>query len=99
MPVYEFFCECGKREDMYCPVERRDNQVCDVCGGIMRRKLSILSQPIIRQTGNEMALASLNSKHGGFPNDRYKADSVRGTVAGLTPHKTKYIGRGCDFKN
>ena len=45
-----------------------------------------------------MALSSLNSKSGGFPNDKFKADGVYGTEAGLAPHKSKYIGVGANLK-
>lgn len=93
MPIYELFCKCGEGEARVIPMDERDAQVC-TCGKTMKRKISVPGLAIIRQTGNDMALSSLNSKSGGFPNDQYKADAVRGTAAGLAPHKSKYIGKG-----
>ena len=45
-----------------------------------------------------MALDALNSKRGPFPNDQYKADAMMGTAAGLEKRKSRYIGKGFDFK-
>jgi hypothetical protein len=53
---------------------------------------------IFRQTGNAMALESLNSNHGGMPKDRFTKEYQSGVVAGLTPPKNRFIGRGCNFK-
>ena len=97
MPVYELFCKCGVMDTRVVPMNERDAQVC-MCGNTMRRKISVPGLAIIRQTGNDMALSSLNTKKGGFPNDQYKADAVYGTVAGLAPRKSKYIGVGADLK-
>ena len=92
MPVYSFYCECGVNEDLVVLVKDRDNQVC-TCGEILKRRMPV---PAIafRQTGNEMALESLNSKHGGLPKDRFTKDYQKGIVAGLTPPKNRFIGRG-----
>ena len=78
-------------------MNERDAQVC-TCGNTLKRKISVPGIAIIRHTGNDMALSSLNSKSGGFPNDQYKADAVYGTEAGLAPRKSKYIGVGADLK-
>ena len=75
----------------------RDSQVCSGCGKILGRKLSV-PRIIFRQTGNEMALASLNSNHGGLPKDRFTEEYTKGIAAGLTPPKNRFIGKGCNFK-
>ncbi len=96
MPTYSFYCECGVNEDLVVPMGDRDNQVC-TCGKTLERKFSV---PAIafRQTGNEMALESLNSKHGGLPKDRFTKEYQQGVVAGLTPPQNRFIGKGCNFK-
>ena len=98
MPVYSFYCECGVNEDLVVLVKDRDNQACPRCGKILKRRMPV---PAIafRQTGKEMALESLNSRHGGLPKkDRFTKEYTKGIAAGLTPRKNRFIGRGANFK-
>ena len=96
MPTYSYTCSCGVNKDLAVPVESRDSQVCEVCGKQLKRVFAV-PRIIFRQTGREMALDSLNSRGNGLPNDRYKARYQEGVVAGLTPRKNKFIGKGHDF--
>ena len=97
MPVYSFYCECGVNKDLAVPMKDRDSQVCAECGKNLRRKFTA-PRMIFHQTGREMALESLNSKHGGLPKDRFTKEYTKGIVAGLTPPKNKFIGKGHNFK-
>lgn len=66
MPLYEFKCGCGNEEEILLSIQDADQpQVCE-CGKVMRRKVS-LSSFVMKPTGNQMALDSLNSRGGGFP--------------------------------
>ena len=66
MPLYEYRCKCGKEREVYLPLSSTEVQTCE-CGKTMQRKISIPSAVIMKSTGKDMALKSLNSKHGGFP--------------------------------
>jgi len=65
MPLYEYKCECGNGEDVLLSFQDTQPQICK-CGGVMQRKIS-LSSFVLKQTSGQMALDSLNSKSGGFP--------------------------------
>ncbi len=66
MPIYEYHCECNKEREVKLSFNDADQpQVCD-CGKVMQRKVS-LSSFTMKSTGNQMALDSINSKGGGFP--------------------------------
>lgn len=70
MPLYEFCCECGEEKEILLPFQHPE-QICD-CGKVMQHKMS-LSSFTFKQTGNQMALDSLNSKSGGVPSkNRHK---------------------------
>jgi len=85
MPIYEFCCECGKEKEVILPVqERNELQIC-VCGKAMQRKMSVPLPAIFVPTGKGMALDSLNSKKGGFPDCDLKSKAEQATLAGLDP--------------
>jgi len=65
MPLYEYQCECGNEEDVLLSFQDTKPQVCE-CGKVMQRKISLPSF-VMKQTGNQMALDTLNAKDGGFP--------------------------------
>ena len=96
MPTYSFYCKCGASKDLAVPMNDRDSQVCR-CGEILKRKLPVPSV-VFHQTGREMALESLNSRHGGLPKDRFTKQYTEGVVAGLTEPKNRFIGKGHSFK-
>ena len=84
MPLYEYRCECGKRRNVVLPIsERNTMQICN-CGKTMERKISVPAKAVFIPTGKDMALESLNSKHGGLPGGTdLKGPAIRATVAGL----------------
>jgi len=59
MPIYEYKCECGNEKDVLLSFQNSKPQVCE-CGRIMQRMISIPSF-VMKQTGNQMALDTLNS--------------------------------------
>ena len=67
MPIYEYRCKCGREIETYLPLSQRDNKQSCECGEVMQRKISIPAIAIMVPTGKDMALESLNSKHGGLP--------------------------------
>ena len=64
MPLYEYQCECGNGEDILLPFQH-PKQICK-CGKVMQIKMSTYSFTFKPYAG-QMALDSLNSKGGGFP--------------------------------
>jgi len=94
MPIYEYQCECGNKQEVMLPVQDRNQpQTCSVCGKVMERKLSIPQPVIMKQTGRDMAISSLNSRGGGLPNGRFKASTQQAAAAGLDYVKP-VIGKG-----
>ncbi len=60
MPRYEYYCKCGCERDEILPFAEFDRpQICE-CGKVMQRKMSACSF-VMKQTGNDMALNTLNS--------------------------------------
>ena len=82
MPIYEYQCDCGNKEEVILSVQDGDKpQVCK-CGKAMLRKLSV-SSFVMKPTGNGMALDTLNSKENGMPNRHWKPTAERIAVEGL----------------
>jgi len=66
MPLYEYRCECEEEKDILLSFGEADqSQICK-CGKVMQRKMS-LSSFKMKPIGSQMALDSLNSRSGGFP--------------------------------
>ncbi len=91
MPIYEYRCDCGKKEDRLLPMQEYNQpQVC-VCGKVMQRKVSIPSF-VINHDGNERALDFLNSPEGEFPHahtPQHRREFQQGVFEGtLSPPKT-----------
>ncbi len=84
MPIYEYECECGEKEDKLLPMQEGSQpQVC-TCGKVMWRIMSVPSF-VMKQTGKGMALDTLNAKShgGGLPNKHWKAGAEQAAAAGL----------------
>ena len=64
MPLYEYQCECGNGKEVLLPFQHPE-QICE-CGKVMQRHMS-LSSFTMKPYARQMALDSINSKHGGFP--------------------------------
>lgn len=103
MSVYEYTCDCKEGiQERLLPMRECDQPQTCKCGKVMLRKMSVsCPQPLsssLRFTaegkaaqGKEMALDSLNSRHGGFPSrqDDLRAKGIRDSVVGLEePPKT-----------
>jgi len=82
MPLYEYQCECGNKDGVLLSFSEIDQpQVCE-CGRVMQRKISLPSF-VMKQTGGQMALDSLNSKNGGFPDaNKHKSWVQQKALAG-----------------
>ena len=60
MPMYEYQCECGEEKDMLLSFQDvAQLQVCK-CGKVMQKRMSA-SSFVMKQTGSQMALDTLNS--------------------------------------
>lgn len=83
MPVYEYRCVCGSEKEVRLSFEEINvPQVCDTCGTSLKRKVSV-SNFAMKPTGKGMALDSLNSKWGGFPEGQTKPWAQQATAKGL----------------
>ncbi len=81
MPLYEYQCGCGEEKDILLSFQHLE-QVCK-CGKVMQRKVS-LSSFTMKPYAGQMALDSLNSKGGGFPEvNEHKSWVQQKTFAGL----------------
>lgn len=82
MPIYEYECECGEKEDKLLPMQESSQpQVC-TCGKVMRHIMSV-SSFVMKQTGKGMALGTLNSKEQGMPNRHWKPRAEQAAATGL----------------
>ena len=81
MPLYEYECECENGREVLLPFRDNQPQICE-CGKTMRRKMS-LSTFTLKQYGGQMALDTLNDKHGGVPNKWWKAGAEQAAASGL----------------
>lgn len=82
MAIYEYKCDCGWGMELILPFEDMDKpQLCLECGKRAKRILSVMQPPVMKITGNDMALTSLNSKEGAFPPNRYYAKEMEKRVA------------------
>ena len=68
MPIYEYQCECNNRVEVLVPLGT-GSQVCAVCGNVMQRVMST-SSFVMKPTGDDMALGTLNSKTNGITGRR-----------------------------
>lgn len=89
MPLYEYQCECGNGKDVLLSFQDAQPQICK-CGGVMQRKISLPSF-IMKQTGSQMALDSLNARDGGFPDVNEHKSWVQQKAFEGTQGKTKTV--------
>lgn len=83
MPIYEYHCVCGNEKEVRLSFEEMNlPQVCDACGKSLKRKMSA-PHFVMKLTGKGMALDSLNSKWGGFPEGASKAKAQQWAAKGL----------------
>jgi len=88
MPIYEYICECGNKDEVLHPWDSNESQVCE-CGVVMQRKMPIVSFAM-KPTGRGMALDTLNSNVVG---GRRKEWAEQAAAAGLDPPK-RTVGIG-----
>ena len=83
MPLYEYQCGCGNEKEILLPFGDADQpQICE-CGKVMQRKMSTYSFTH-KQSGRQMALDSLNSRAGGFPDvNKHKSWVQQKTFEGI----------------
>ena len=103
MPVYEYWCKCGREIETYLPLSQSSElQICE-CGEVMQRKISVPATAVIVPTGKDMALDSLNSRHGGLPDAKLKPAATAYAAAGIDrirPVEEKvFTGFGSKEKN
>ena len=89
MPLYEYQCECGNGKDILLSFQDTQPQVCK-CGEVMQRRISVPSF-VMKQTGSQMALDSLNSRSGGFPSKNEHRSWVQQKAFEGTQKKAKTV--------
>jgi len=64
MPIYEWKCEaCGReREILHKKPVKKDWRGCDKCKGIMKRKISATSDPIVRGFNEKNGYSNADKK-------------------------------------
>ena len=82
MPLYEYRCECGNEAEVRLSFGEADQSQACGCGETMRRKMSV-SSFVMRQTGSQMAVDTLNDKRNGMPTKHWKANAEKFAAAGL----------------
>jgi len=101
MPLYEYECECGNKEDVLLPYGEYDQlQVCG-CGKTMQRIISLPTigvgtELLYTRDGKsafakQMALDTINSKDGGFPEINVNKSIVQQRTFEGTQSKTKTV--------
>jgi len=87
MPIYVYRCpKCSIEEEIILPINDRDETRLH-CDTVMNRVISIPQPPIMKPTGNDMALDSLNSKGTSHIKSRYKELAAQGLES---PPKTVF---------
>jgi putative FmdB family regulatory protein len=77
MPIYLYQCpECNKTEEVLLPMGERDKPRIHCQSAMIRMPTAGI--PIIKPTGNEMALNSLNSKDTSYIKPEHKAIAAGG---------------------
>ena len=76
MPLYEYQCECGEGKDILLSFGEADQPQTCKCGKVMQHKVS-LSSFTMKPYARDMALDSLKSKSGGFPDANENKDWVQ----------------------
>ena len=83
MPIYEYHCECNKEKEVRLSFVDADQPQTCKCGKVMQRKMSTTSF-VMKPTGNQMALDTLNSNVVG---GRRKAWAEQNGYAGVNNFK------------
>lgn len=50
MPLYEYYCECGKEFEELCSMPERNNVVCPICQLPAHIKISVPRKPLVAHT-------------------------------------------------
>ncbi len=87
MPIYEYRCPSGHMAEALLPIAERDTPQTCFCGQSMTRVASIPQPPVMKPTGKDMALDSLNGRSTGYMKPEHKAAAARGLER---PEKTIY---------
>ncbi len=78
MPIYTYRCnQCNTEEEVILPISDRDN-IRSHCGIDMQRIIEVPHLVVMKQTGREMALNSLNSKDTAHMKPQQKQWSAQG---------------------
>ena len=79
MPIYTYRCnKCDTEEENISPIKDRDNRRIHDCGATMQRIIEVPCLVIMKQTGRNMALDSLNSKETSHMKPEYKQKAAQG---------------------
>ena len=82
MPIHEYDCKCGNEKEVLHSFKDADqSQICE-CGKVMQRLMSV-SYCIVKPTGKQMALDTLNDRRNGMPNRHWKSSAERFAATGL----------------
>lgn len=82
MPIYEYKCACENEREVLLSLHDTQPQICE-CGKVMKRQMSATSF-VMKQTGSQMALDTLNS---GITGGRRKAWAEQNGYTGINNFK------------
>lgn len=78
MPIYIYRCpKCSIEEEAVLPIDNRDDARLH-CGEVMQRIMTVPQPPIIKKTGRDMALESLNSRDTDYIKPQHKRLAAQG---------------------
>lgn len=88
MPIYNFRClNCDTDVEISLPTASRNDPRIHSCGEPLQRVMSLPLPCVIKHTGKDMALASLNDKSTAYMKPEHKQAALQGISE---PPKTFY---------
>ncbi len=79
MPLYAFYCpNCEVDEEIILPMQHRNITRFHLCGCEMKRLMTVPRLVLMKKSGKEMALDSLNSKDTAFMKPEMKTLAAAG---------------------
>ncbi len=82
MPTYGYQCKCGHKREELLPIKDLNKPQTCKCGEVMQRKMSACYF-IIKPTGKQMALDTLNDRQNGMPYRHWRSAAERHAAGGL----------------
>ncbi len=79
MPIYVYRCsKCGEDEEIILPMSQNNIAHSHSCGTRMQRIITVPKLVVMKRTGNEIALDSLNDGATDYMKPEHKAIALKG---------------------